>query len=241
MHNASTARRFEGHCGFTRSRGQRIAHGIVWGGMIVAAGVLFLLEHLGQLGGYAAWSFWPLILVVVGIESMFRRYRRLFGAALAVAGGLLLVHSLALLPVQWGLVWPALVIVLGLMLIIKVFTRGSVPVPPFARDLPPDSVVMGSKADRIDSQEWEGGQVRTVMGAYQLDLRGAEMKGDRVTLYAKAVMGAVEVIVPAHWKVEVKSSPVMGGIENKTREAVDAVKTLVIQADVVLGGIEIRN
>jgi len=162
--------------------------------------------------------------------------------ALAVAGGLLLVHSLALLPVQWGLVWPLLVIGLGLMFIIKVFTsKRRMPVPPFARDLPPDSVVMGSKVDRIDSQEWEGGEVRTVMGAYQIDLRGAEMKDERATLYAKAVMGAIEIMVPGHWKVEVQSSPVLGGIENKTREPVDATKTLVIQADVVLGGIEIRN
>lgn len=241
MHNASFASHIESPC-CSRSRGQRIAHGIVWGTMIVAAGVLFLLEHLGQLGGYHAWSFWPAILVVAGVEAMTRRYRRLFGLALTLTGGLLLVHTLALAPLEWGLIWPILVIGLGVILIVKVFTRRRrMPVPPFSRDLPPGAVIMGSKEDRVDSQQYSGSEVSTVMGSYVLDLTRAEMQGDSATVVAKAVMGAIEIRVPTHWKVQVKTNPVMGAVENKTREPVDAAKTLLVQAEVVLGGIEIRN
>jgi predicted membrane protein len=182
------------------------------------------------------------VLVIVGVESMSRSYRRLFGVALALAGGLLLVHSLALAPLEWGLVWPVLIIGLGVILIIKVFTRRRrMPVPAFARDLPPDSVIMGSKEDRVDSQEYAGGEVSTVMGSYVLDLRGAEMSGERATVVARAVMGAVEIRVPSHWRVEVEARPVLGAVENRTHEPVDATRTLVVQADVVLGGLEIRN
>lgn len=219
-----------------------MVHGVLWGGMIVAAGVLFLLEYLGYLGGYHAWSFWPLILVIAGVDNILRRYRRLFGVALAVTGGLLLVYSLALAPLQWGLVWPVLVIGLGVFLIIKVLTRRRRhPFPPFARGLPPGPVVMGSKEDRIDSQEYAGGEVRTVMGSYVLDLTRAEMQGESAVLHARVVMGAIEIRVPDHWRVDVKSSPILGAIENKIQEPAQAEKTLIIHADVVMGGIEIRN
>jgi len=211
--------------------------------MIVAAGVLFLLEHLGMLGGYAAWAFWPVILIVMGIEAMFRSYKRLFGVTLALAGTLLLVWSLALAPIQWSLVWPLLLIGFGVFLVIRIMTRKRhVPrVPDFAKDLPPGSVMMGSKEERIDSQDYQGSEVSTVMGAYQLDLSAAEMQVEKATVFAKAVMGAVEIIVPRHWRVVVQGTPVLGAIENKTREPSDPDRTLVIVAEVVLGGIEIRN
>ncbi len=180
--------------------------------------------------------------MIAGLELMTRRFRRLFGAALALAGGLLLAHSLALTGLEWGIAWPVLVIGLGLILMVKVFTRPRcAPRPHFGGDLPPGAVIMGSKEDRVDSMEYEGGQVSTVMGSYVLDLTRAEMKGDSATVVAKAVMGGIEIRVPAHWRVDVKASPVMGAVENKTRESPDAVKTLIVQADVVLGGIEIRN
>jgi len=236
---------FTDHHGFPcsgRTRAQRIAHGVVLGGTIAAAGVLFLLSHLGALGGVEAWRFWPALLIIAGAVQMTRRYRRLPGLALALAGGLFLVHSLALLPVSWGLVWPVLVIGLGLLLIIRVATRRSrVRVPRLAGDLPPSSVVMGSREDRVDSRQYEGGEVSTVMGSYVLDLTRAEMKGDTARVTARAIMGAVEIRTPPHWRVQVEASPVMGAVENKTREPEDADRTLVVQADVVLGGVEIRN
>jgi hypothetical protein len=36
-------------------------------------------------------------------------------------------------------------------------------------------------------------------------------------------------------------SPVLGGIENKTISPMQANKTLLLQGDVIMGGIEIKN
>jgi len=230
------------HC-FNGSRAARIRRGFLWGGTIILAGGLFLLEHMGLLGGYAAWHFWPGLLVIAGVGLLTRRNRRLLGLALALGGGLLLVHSLALLPLQWGFVWPVLVMGLGLLLIVGVFTRRKprrIPSPCTA-DLPPDTLLMASKEERVDSQEYAGGRVSTVMGAYVLDLSRAEMRDAEATVKAKAVLGGVEIVVPSHWKVEIRSKPVMGAVENKTREPEQAEKTLVVDAEVVMGGIEIRN
>lgn len=241
MHQAHIENHHHYRC-FARDPRGRMVRGIVWGATVVSAGVLFLLEQLGMLGGYHAWSFWPVLLIIAGVMGMTRRYHRLFGTALAVTGTLLLVHSLALGPLQWGVIWPILIIGLGVVILISIMTRKRRPhVPPFARNLPPGAVHMGSKEERVDTQEYEGGEVSSVMGAYLLDLTRAEIKGEVATVSAKAVMGAIEIRVPRHWKVQVESSPVLGAVDDRTHEPVDPTKILVIEADVVLGGIEIRN
>ncbi|RKX37292.1 MAG: hypothetical protein DRP64_17400, partial [Verrucomicrobia bacterium] len=97
---------------------------------------------------------------------------------------------------------------------------------------------------RVDSQVFEGGEMTAIMGSYELDLSGAEMKGEEAILLVKTVMGSVEVRAPAHWRVNVQGSPVMGTVEDGTREPpVDVApeKTLIVQASALLGSIEIRN
>jgi predicted membrane protein len=79
------------------------------------------------------------------------------------------------------------------------------------------------------------------MGGIQLDLTGTDLApGAYLTL--RAVMGGIDVIVPAHWRVEVMARTVMGGIGNVTDpdQSRDEAPLLLIDALAVMGGIEIH-
>ena len=79
------------------------------------------------------------------------------------------------------------------------------------------------------------------MGGVELDLSGAELApGAYLTL--RAVMGGMDVVVPAHWRVEVMARSVMGGIGNLTDpdSVVDDAPLLLVDALAVMGGIEIH-
>ncbi len=81
-----------------------------------------------------------------------------------------------------------------------------------------------------------------VMGGIELDLTGADLApGAYLTL--RAVMGGIDVIVPAHWRVEVMGRAVMGGIGNVTNpdHVADDAPVLLIDALAVMGGIEIHS
>lgn len=90
--------------------------------------------------------------------------------------------------------------------------------------------------------QFEEGRATAFMGGIELDLTDAGLTpGAYLTL--RAVMGGIDVIVPAHWRVEVMGRSVMGGVANVTdpdSPSGDA-PLLLIDALAVMGGIEIHQ
>ena len=85
------------------------------------------------------------------------------------------------------------------------------------------------------------GSGTAVMGGMTIDLTEVQ-SGDAVTLDLKAIMGGIDVLVPADWRVEMKSTSIMGGTENLTDPdaAADDATVLIVDARAYLGGIAVR-
>ena len=85
------------------------------------------------------------------------------------------------------------------------------------------------------------GSGTAVMGGIAIDLTEVQ-SADTVTLDLKAIMGGIDVLVPAHWRVEMASTSIMGGTENLTDPdtAADDATVLVVDARAYLGGIAVR-
>ena len=81
------------------------------------------------------------------------------------------------------------------------------------------------------------GSGTAVMGGMTIDLTEVQ-SGDAVTLDLKAIMGGIDVLVPADWRVEMKSTSIMGGTENLTDPdaAADDATVLIVDARAYLGG-----
>ena len=79
------------------------------------------------------------------------------------------------------------------------------------------------------------------MGGIELNLVDANLSPGAF-LSLRAVMGGIDVVVPAHWRVEVMARTVMGGIGNLTvpDSVQDGAPVLMIDALAVMGGIEIH-
>ena len=72
------------------------------------------------------------------------------------------------------------------------------------------------------------------------DLRNAIIDSD-VVINATVVFGGVEIYVPSHVKVKIKSVPIFGGVDNKVYTKGDEDShTIYINATVVFGGVEIK-
>ena len=85
------------------------------------------------------------------------------------------------------------------------------------------------------------GSVFVFMGGAEIDLMDAELAPD-AHLFLKAIMGGINVVVPASWRVEVRSDATMGDVVNLTDpdEPADG-PLLVIDARAVMGGIAIND
>ncbi|MEN8039871.1 MAG: LiaF domain-containing protein [Actinomycetota bacterium] len=100
---------------------------------------------------------------------------------------------------------------------------------------------MGGRVFESKTQSLTEARATAFMGGIELDLLDAELApGAFLTL--RAVMGGIDVIVPAHWRVEVMARSLMGGVGNLSDPDADADQTpvLLVDALAVVGGIEIH-
>jgi hypothetical protein len=97
---------------------------------------------------------------------------------------------------------------------------------------------------KLDTQEFEGGEVTAVFGGAEIDLRGAGMKKDEAIIDVNAVFGGVEIRTPETWEVVMSGTPIFGGYDDETAPARETgVKRprLIIAGSAVFGGVSVKN
>lgn len=233
-----------------RGRGQSESSrvGLVWGALIVAAGVALLLDHLGFITIGSLFRFWPMILIFFGVGHLFTPSNRVWGLILIVVGAVFQLNNLGFTRIVIGDLWPVAIIAVGLVLI-----WGALRPPPAAKistdstDMFNAVAIFSGCERRVKSQNFKGGRATSIFGGVELDLRDAQIDGDEATIEVNCIFGGAEIRVPDSWNVHSKSIPVLGGFSDKTHisSAQDTTggkrKTLIITGAVVFGGVEIDN
>ncbi len=229
---------------------------LVFGVFIIVVGLFALLDNLHVFDSRLVQPFWPLVFVAMGAlklsqnDSHPKHY--IFGGALMVVGAGMTLNNLGLINFQLRDLWPVALILVGLNVLTRGFTRGTdgQPLPrprPGQRDERFEhgasidaSAMMSGIVLKNDSQEFAGGEINAVMGAVEIDLRQAAIATEAV-LHLSVIMGGVEIRVPREWSVSVNGTPMLGGIEDKTAPPMAPGKRLIIEGSVIMGGVEITN
>jgi predicted membrane protein len=220
---------------------------IIIGLVILIFGVLLFLRNLGYDIGMSLWSYWPIILIIPGLRIMFqpKEYRQFItGAIMVLVGALLILHNLYIIHFGWRIIWPLIIILIGISIIMGHFKHAGK--PGISNDRIDLSMVMGGGEFRFDSHEFRGGRISAIMGGGTADLRNADMATDEIVIDVFAVMGGIELWVPTSWQVIMHGMPILGGMENKsvyrpTDTQSSKPKRLIVTGTVILGGIEIKN
>lgn len=95
---------------------------LVWGIMIIAAGVLFLLDRTGEMDIASLWRYWPALLVIAGLSNLVPPTTpKLILSGLSSIG--FAVWFYVSFEHLWGLSfhssWPILVIMWGVKVVLK--------------------------------------------------------------------------------------------------------------------------
>jgi predicted membrane protein len=104
--------------------------------------------------------------------------------------------------------------------------------------------VFGGSNEKINSQNFKGGEVNCVFGSTEIDLSDAQLSEGVNTLEVSAVFGGVTLYIPAHWKVSLRQDAIFGQIEDHRPPAtfdVDEKRMLIIIASSIFGGGEIKS
>jgi predicted membrane protein len=236
------------HC---RHDGRNPQQRIVLGICFVTAGVLALLGNLHIINIGEISNYWPLIFSVFGLAHLVNKPRLsgvTFGLGFIALGIGLTLQNLGIVHHVMSLLLPSFLILAGVGVIIRGFSprqsrqrSNTMPSPTLDHDdMINISAIMSGASLRCDSQDFKGGELTAIMGGMEIDLRQASIQS-QAELRVKVIGGGVAIKVPQDWQVVLRVSPVLGGIENKTISPMQANKTLLLQGDVIMGGIEIKN
>ncbi len=187
-------------------------HGRIFGGVLVALGVLLLLANLDLLP-FRVWELWPLILIAIGVHLVLRAAGSRATETLPPPVSTFDEH-----PGDGG-----------------VGTAGSGPERVFA------TAILGGVERRVTSSDFRGGSLTAIMGGCEVDLRQAGIAVSPAVLEVFALWGGIEVRVPQAWTVRVEGTPVMGAIEDHTTPGGDGSQVLIVRGAVLMGGVEIKN
>lgn len=233
----------EAHCMHNQNKMKRIVFGL----LVITAGVLWMLRNIGMLDEFSAGIIfsWPTLLLAIGFISLFGD-SKVFGIILMAVGGFYLISHLYEVPIEFRQVfWPALIIVAGLMILLKaghVFKHRTFK-QTRSNDILEEVNVFGGGEVRVTSRQFQGGKITAVFGGSHIILLDSELaEGDSI-LEISAVFGGFKLIVPSHWNVKTEMSNVFGGVVDKRIPSgnVDMSRTLVIRGSAVFGGGEINS
>ena len=261
---------------FRRRRRHSPIGGVIIGTAILLVGVLFLLQNFGLVHVRNLWEYWPVWMIawgIAGATSGGHASGRIWGGVIASAGTLLLLNNLHIISTNvWGILWPLLLIVVGLQVLYRNARRrrwrdddnfsptrgpedgptatpgGSAPqgetpgAAPRPGHLDEWAFFSGSRR-RVDSQDFKGGEAFAMFGGVELDLRSAAITQDEVMIDASALFGGVDIQVPENWNVIVEGHGMFGGYEDKTLHTMpeNARPRVVITGSAVFGGVVVKN
>ncbi|HEU4915514.1 MAG TPA: DUF5668 domain-containing protein [Acidimicrobiia bacterium] len=212
---------------------------LFFGLLVVAVGVILLLDNAGTVDAWDIFStWWPAVVILAGVLTFASNPRHWPVALIITAvGTAFLLSNLGVVDVGRFII-PAAIIGVGLLVLLG---RGMGSRTEAGDRVNSFNVFSGSEL-ASHSKQFQGGSISAIFGGAEVDLRDAVPAAD-AQLDVFTAFGGVELKVPEGWQVAVKGLPLFGGIDNATVNdtvAADAPR-LAVSATVLFGGLEIKH
>ena len=244
---------------------------IIGGLLVVVAGLLFLGRELGMEIPHWVFS-WKAILIAISLVMLVKHgFRRLGWLIPLTIASVFLVTDLYPDMIIKPIIWPVLVILLGLFIMFKPRRkwkyeqwrqcRGGRHHRRYAfdqrsqmdnertesnnADFIESTSVIGGVKKNILSKNFKGGEITNVFGGSEINLMQADFEGV-VDLEVTQVFGGTKLIIPAHWEIQSNTTvTVLGSIEDKRpvmpNTGNSPKKVIRLTGTTVFGGIEIHS
>lgn len=219
---------------------------LLFGLVVLAVGVLYLLEALDVLdAGDAIGRWWPAAIIAAGCLQLADRRSSLVGPLIVVAAGVLLLLDTtgAIEGDTWDYMWPLAVVGIGLGILLG-RPRTTIPADAAPDDTVRATGVFGEPKIKSLSRQFRHASLTALFGGVTLDLREALPDPAGATITATVAFGGIHVLVPHGWRVALSGTPVFGGMNDKTEQAGELAPDaplLQVNGLALFGGIEVKN
>lgn len=221
----------------------------VWlGAILIILGGLFLLNSLEIFDFRFSRIFisWPFFFFIIGLYILFNTEKKILGAIFSGLGGLFLLPRIfSWIHIDWSVVFPILLIAVGLYIILHrrknlELRRGQI-----KEDTFDDISIFGGGDKIVTSKNFKGGNITAIFGGSEINMTSCELAEGINTIDIFAMFGGTTIIVPKNWNVVVSVTSILGGFSNKGIKdptvEIDTSRSLVIKGLVIFGGGEVKN
>lgn len=225
--------------------------------MVILVGIALFFKNIGPFEDARIWDIlftWQTLLIAIGVINIVNDSSRRVGWILIAIGGFFLIPVIFDIENYRHTFWPALLIVIGLIMIFgsSRFCRRSRPggymhfsgpaVDSSTEDFIEEVAVFGGRERIIDSRAFRGGKIVTVFGGSTLDLTKVALAQGNVEIEIVAIFGGSTLVVPNDWNIKLEVFNIFGGYSDKRiRGQIDFTKTVVVKGVAIFGGGEIKS
>lgn len=219
---------------------------IIWGVILVMVGVIYGLNSLNivdiNLFFPGWWTLFIIVPCVIGIVTDGDKT----GSIIGVIIGVLLflgANDIINYDLIWKLIFPLIIIVVGLSLIFK--DRFNSKITKRIEDIADNknngvTAVFSGEDVSFNNRVFTGINLTSIFGGIKCDLRGAKIKKD-VVINAYSFFGGTDILVDDNVKIAVSSTSIFGGVDNKKKNNDSTFDiTIYVNAICIFGGIDIK-
>ena len=221
---------------------------VLWGVVLVIIGLIIGGNALGitniNIFFDGWWTFFIIIPCFIGLFKDNEKTGNVIGLLIGV-GLFLGCQNILDFDLIWKLVFPVILVVIGLSIIFKDTLGGKVSseIKKLNEKRNGENSYCATFAGqdvKFDGENFTGADLTAVFGGVKCYLRNAIIESD-VVINASSTFGGIEIYVPSNVKIKIKSMPIFGGIENKANTKVDENShTIYINGTAIFGGVEIK-
>ena len=216
---------------------------ILWGIVLIVLGVIFGLNAVGITDinvFFDGW--WTLIIIIPSLISLIQGNNKLWSTIWLAIGIVLLLCARDLLSFELisKLIVPVVLVLIGLSLIFKnSFNKKTQ--ENIKKEVESDyTSTFASQNVRYENKEFNGANVDAIFGSVGLDLKNAIISSDQV-INASSIFGGIEITAPENVNIKTKSTPIFGGIDNKTKRTFnESLPTIYVNGFCMFGGVVIK-
>jgi predicted membrane protein len=222
---------------------------LIFGLLVIVAGLLLMAKNTGFITpevSHIVFS-WEMLLIAIGLANLFSYRSVVSGVILILIGGFFLLVDFYNLPFGfWNILWPVLIILVGLSMIFGMsrwrrhhgWKNSGTSNENFFEDI----AVFGGGERKIVSTSLEGGKMVAIFGGSKIDLSRCTLAPGQPMIELVAIFGGTTLTVPPEWNVKVEVFNIFGGYADKrVMNQIDPSKTLVLKGVTIFGGGEIRS
>ena len=248
-------------------------NGIVIGIILIALGTMFLLFNFGVIdGAFKSVVFsWQMLLIIFAAVAFY--YHHFFNGTLFLLTGIFFIipRMVKACPDTFGwfgndftaMYWPALLIAVGFLMIIKLFFPSSAKSNCYRiysdnyshkrsrgnrrakceNGYFDRNTVFNAIEEIILDPIFKGGDLNCAFGNITLDLRKTTLAEGDTELELNAAFGGITLLIPDNWNVETHVNSFMGGFTDnrKASAEIDYSRKLIVIGSFAFAGGEIKS